>query len=58
MPIYSYKCTECNTSTVKMCKIADRDRQVCDDCQSLLKRGMDRPGGVYAPTSTSGGLKV
>lgn len=59
MPIYSYSCLECNTKSVKMCKIDERDLQVCDTCDTLLKRGMDRPGGVYAPTASNGGsLKV
>lgn len=58
MPIYSYTCDSCESKTVKMCKISERDSQICDDCLNVLKRGVDRPGGVYAPTSTGGGLKV
>lgn len=56
--MYSYSCETCQTKTVKMCRIDERDAQGCDDCGNALKRGLDRPGAVYAPTSTSGGLKV
>lgn len=58
MPIYTYSCDICEINTAKMCKIEDRDVQACDYCEGKLKRGIDRPGGVYAPTSTGGGLKV
>ena len=58
MPMYTVTCENCDIKTVRICKIAERDLQVCDECDSLMKRGMDRPGAVYAPTATGGGLKV
>lgn len=56
MPIYTYNCKECGTFT-KIVKIDDRDSVTCDAGHSV-KRAIDRPGGVYAPTSTGGGMKV
>lgn len=58
MPTYSYTCDVCNIKTVKLCKMDERDNQICDTCQTLLTRGIDRPGAIYAPTATGGGLKV
>lgn len=58
MPMYTYSCLTCDVKTVRMCKIADRDEQHCDNCEEPLKRGLDRPGSVWAPTARSGGHAV
>ena len=57
MPIYTYKCIECETTFEKLAKIDDRDEQKCPQGHKLT-RTIDRPGGVYAPTSTGGTLRV
>lgn len=54
MPSYTQKCLECDTTVVKISKIADRDEQVCDTCGSPLKRQMDTPGMVWSPTRNGG----
>lgn len=56
MPIYTYKCEVCGEFT-KLVKIDERDSVVCQKGHSTHRK-IDRPGGVYAPTSTGGGLKV
>jgi putative FmdB family regulatory protein len=56
MPIYSYTCPECGPFT-KLVKMDDRDNVKCDKGHDA-KRGIDRPGGVYAPTATGGRLRV
>lgn len=58
MPMYTVYCKECDIKTVRICKIAERDEQMCEKCFNIMERRMDRPGAVYAPTSTGGGLKV
>jgi putative FmdB family regulatory protein len=54
MPIYTYVCRECGLAAEKILAIAERDSASCDECGGNLKRNMDRPGSVYAPTSTGG----
>lgn len=56
--MYTVGCNECGIKTVRICKIDERDEQVCEVCNGIMERRVDRPGGVYAPTSTGGGLKV
>lgn len=54
MPTYTYTCSSCEKTFTKIAKIDERDNQVCD-CGENLKRGLDRPGLVWAPTA--GGYK-
>lgn len=58
MPIYTYWCQCCDNDQEKISKIVDRDSQRCDSCGNRLIRAIDRPGAVWAPTSTGGGLRV
>lgn len=58
MPMYTVTCQECDVRTVRMCKIDERDLQTCDECDAIMIRGIDKVGAVYAPTSSSGTLKV
>lgn len=58
MPTYTYVCNGCKVNLERLVKIDDRDEQHCDDCDKKLDRGIDSPGAVWAPTSSSGGLKV
>lgn len=58
MPLYEYACEECNTSEDRLVAIVNRDNQACSICSNDLKRKLVFEGAVYAPTSTSGGLKV
>lgn len=54
MPTYTYVCSrEPNEQLEKNVKIAERDNQRCD-CGRMLKRCIDAPGAVYAPTSKNG----
>ena len=32
MPLYDFKCNDCSEIFTVMCKIADRDQQVCPKC--------------------------
>lgn len=58
MPTYSYHCEACVNDLERIVKIDHRDKQHCLACDKKLKRKIDRPGAVWAPTSSSGGLKV
>lgn len=58
MPIYTYWCQCCDNDQEKIVNIDTRDNQKCNECGNRLVRAIDRPGGVWAPTSTGGGLKV
>jgi putative FmdB family regulatory protein len=58
MPTYTFRCEKCSAELERIVKIDDRDNQNCESCDSKLVRGIDRPGAVWAPTSSSGGLKV
>ena len=58
MPMYSYWCNACYLDKERIVKVDDRDGQTCESCRSPLHRKIDKPGAVWAPTSTSGGLKV
>lgn len=58
MPIYTYFCQCCDKDTEEICSIAERDNQRCQDCGNRMIRAIDRPGAVWAPTSTGGGLSV
>jgi putative FmdB family regulatory protein len=58
MPIYTYWCQCCDSDDERLTKIAERDEQKCNSCGNRLIRAIDRPGGVWAPTSTGGGMKV
>jgi hypothetical protein len=56
MPTYSYECSNCATALEIVCKMDERDLQVCDICNATLFRKVDRPGLVWAPTA--GGMKT
>ncbi|AXG66201.1 hypothetical protein SEA_ANNADREAMY_82 [Streptomyces phage Annadreamy] len=58
MPIYTYWCQCCDNDQERLIPIAQRDEQKCDECGNRLIRAIDRPGAVWAPTSTGGGMKV
>lgn len=59
MPTYTYRCDNCEDTLEQIRKIADRDRlTLCKRCRRPIDRQIDIPGAVWAPTSTSGGLKV
>ncbi len=58
MPTYSYSCTHCDEKSERLVPIIDRDEQLCNVCFVELKRLIDRPGAVWAPSSSSGGMKV
>lgn len=51
MPMYSYHCVRCTRDETHIAAIADRDSQTCRTCGCKLKRGIDRPGMVWAPTT-------
>ena len=59
MPTYTYKCPNCGAKSTRLTKIAERDNQtkVCGDYHVELVRLIDKPGSVWAPTSTGGGHK-
>jgi putative FmdB family regulatory protein len=54
MPVYDYRCSECNERVERDVKIKDRDAQVCHQCLNPLKRLMTFKGSVWAPTATGG----
>lgn len=54
MPMYTVYCKECDINTVRICKIAERDEQVCEECYGVMQRRMDRPGIVWSPTANGG----
>ena len=56
MPMYTYKCIECNKSVEMLLKMDERDTAVCPDCNTLLVRNIDRPGLVWAPTRGGSGF--
>ena len=58
MPIYTFNCVECEKQSDRIVKIAERDDQHCEECDAKLVRGIDSPGAVWAPSSSSGGLRV
>lgn len=55
MPFYTYKCSNenCSTWTEAMRKIEDRDvpPDPCPSCNSEMRRALDIPGLVWAPTA-------
>lgn len=55
MPQYTQYCEDCESTIVKISSIAARDEQVCDTCGKPMRRKMDVPGMVWAPSSTGGG---
>lgn len=54
MPLYTYYCPAHDEEVVRLVKIDERDNQRCDECGYRLVREIDRPGGVWAPTSGRG----
>ncbi len=54
MPLYTYFCNECEKNTEMNIQIALRDDIHLCQCGTELKRKIDRPGAVYAPTSKKG----
>lgn len=50
MPTYTYTCLGCDKDIVRIAKIDQRDEQVCE-CGEKLLRKIDRPGMVWAPTA-------
>lgn len=59
MPTYVYKC-DCGETDEQIRKIEDRDRlKICRRCRRPMERDIASfTGAVYAPTSSSSGLKV
>lgn len=55
--MYTQFCPNCETSKVVMSSIAERDNQSCP-CGEKMKRQMDIPGAVWAPTASSGGATL
>lgn len=56
MPTYTYDCP-ClgDDKPIELnVKIAERDNQNCIFCYKPLKRMIDAPGAVYAPTAKGG----
>ena len=51
MPTYTFTCLSCDTKFERVVKADDRDIQKCDVCGDDLKRLIDRPGLVWAPTA-------
>lgn len=59
MPIYTYRCDNCEIKVEQMRSISSRDEATnCEECGNPLVRAVDRPGMVWAPTSTSGGHRT
>lgn len=58
MPIYSYRCTNCNYDLERITSITERDAQECKNCNQSLERKIDRPGAVWNPTRTSGAMRT
>ena len=58
MPTYDYYCMQCDQDSERLTTIGARDSQFCSECGSRLHRPVTFNGGVWAPTSTSGGMKV
>lgn len=59
MPTYVYVCDN-NHELEQIRKIKDRDKlTICGTCRRPMERDVAAfRGAVYAPTSTSGGLKT
>lgn len=44
MPLYEYKCPNCETITTKLRKMKNRDKKVlCKKCQTICKRTVSMP---------------
>lgn len=56
MPMYTYNCETCDEKKEMLVKMEARDNATCPDCGGDLVRGIDSPGLVYAPTSSTTGL--
>jgi len=54
MPMYTYYCMACDQDFEKLIKMEMRDQAMCESCGNRLIRGLDRPGLVWAPTSSKG----
>lgn len=54
MPLYTYECLACDIIEEHNITIAKRDEAKCPRCGNYLRRKIDAPGAVYAPTSKSG----
>jgi putative FmdB family regulatory protein len=52
MPIYEYKCTNCDTEEERLVEYANRDKQVCLICTCLLNRLVSLPGPAQWLTDT------
>lgn len=44
MPIYEYKCQDCETHVEKMQKISDEPLKVCESCGGKLEKQWSRTG--------------
>jgi putative FmdB family regulatory protein len=56
MPIYEYKCKNENCSNYdetidRLAKVADRDDQLCSECESKLNRLQSVGGGTHTSWS-------
>jgi putative FmdB family regulatory protein len=58
MPIYSYRCDECQYDLERISTIESRDEQDCRKCESRLARKIDKPGAVWNPSRTSGAMRT
>lgn len=53
--MYSQECVACDTVKIYMCPMDERDKMECNKCGRPLRRLIDKPGMVWAPTSSAGG---
>ena len=44
MPIYCYECEDCKEKIEILCKIKEKDEQVCPKCGKKLKRNISKFG--------------
>ena len=58
MPIYTYRCTECNFDLDRLVKLDERDDQACAKCNSPLERKINHPGAVWNPSRSSGAMRT
>ena len=48
MPKYDFHCTSCDATTEHTCAIADRELQVCDECNATLVLLFSPPSQIIA----------
>lgn len=54
MPLYRYRCDNCETTEERNAKIKDKDRQVCRTCLEPLRSLICFQGSVWSPTANGG----